>query len=78
MDNPEKWATLGNNTEGWRKIKPQNPQKKKEKKQTNNKDKLADEQHITPQIHKVNPRARERYAAPVSYKTTTVYICLKL
>ena len=51
--------------------KTQNP-KRKEKNQTNNKDKLADEQHITPQIHKVNPRARERYAAPVSYKTTTV------
>ena len=31
MDNPEKWATLRNNTEGWRKRKPQNPQKKKEK-----------------------------------------------
>ena len=72
MDNPEKWATLGNNTEGWRK-KNQNPQKEKKKKnQTNNKDKLADEQHITPQIHKVNPRTRERYAAHVSYKTTTV------
>jgi len=55
-------------------------------KRQNNKDKLAGEQHITPQIHKVNPRARERYAALVSYKTTAVipivrqdlYICLKL
>jgi len=60
------------------KKKTTKPPKEKRKKQTNNKDKLADEQHITPQIHKVNPRARERYAAPVSYKTTTVYICLKL
>ena len=72
MDNPEKWATLGNNTEGWRKKKPKPPKRKEKKNQTNNKDKLADEQHITPQIHKVNPRTRERYAAHVSYKTTTV------
>jgi hypothetical protein len=72
MDNPEKWATLGNNTERWRKKKTKPPKRKEKKNQTNNKDKLADEQHITPQIHKVNPRTRERYAAPVSYKTTTV------
>jgi hypothetical protein len=32
MDNPEKWATLGNNTEGWREKKTQNPQKEKKKK----------------------------------------------
>jgi hypothetical protein len=34
MDNPEKWATLGNNTEGWRKKKPK-PPKRKEKKKPN-------------------------------------------
>jgi hypothetical protein len=32
MDNPEKWVTLGNNTERWRKKKPTKPPNEKRKK----------------------------------------------